>query len=72
MDFCRVTEVGDPSKGTPDKSTVIFTTHQKGPDDVAPLQMVSAEQVAYWQQVELEYLRLLESMAEPVVNSTVP
>jgi hypothetical protein len=44
----------------------ILSTHQRNSDDATPLQMVSAEQVAYWQRIETEYLRLLEQLAEIV------
>jgi hypothetical protein len=44
----------------------ILSTHQRNSDDDTPLQMVSAEQVAYWQRIEAEYLRLLEQLAEAV------
>jgi len=41
----------------------ILSTHQRGSDDDTPLQMVSAEQVAYWQRIEANYADLLEKLA---------
>lgn len=72
MDFCRITQPGDPDKGTPDISTVIFTTHHAGSDDTTPLQMVSAEQIAYWKQVEANYLALLAKLAVPAEAAPPP
>lgn len=50
----------------------ILSTHQRTPDDWTPMQMVSAEQVAYWKQVEADYLALLAKLAEPVTAAPPP
>lgn len=66
MEFSVVTHAGDAATGTPDVTRTIFSTHRKDAADETPLQMVSAEQVAYWRRIEVEYLRLLEQLAEVV------
>ena len=44
----------------------VFTTHQAGKDDGSPLHLVSAEQVAYWKQIEVDYIALMVKLAEVV------
>lgn len=50
----------------------ILSTHQAGPDDATPLQMVSAERLAYLLRIEAAYLRLLGQIAEPVEPAPAP
>lgn len=49
----------------------VLTTH-RGVDDETPLQLISAEQLAYYQQVEAAYLGLLQRLAEPVGDALDP
>lgn len=49
----------------------VFTTH-RGPVDETPLQMISAQQLAYYQRMEAAYLGLLQRLAEPVGAAPAP